>query len=48
MAGDFDGAVAGLDSLLKQPSSLTVPLLRLDPRWDPLRRLPGFQRLAGR
>ena len=48
VAGDFDGAVAGLDSLLKQPSSLTVPLLRLDPRWDPLRRLPGFQRLVGR
>ncbi len=48
MAGDLAGAVAGLDSLLKQPSSLTVSLLRMDPRWDPLRKLPGFQRLVAR
>ena len=48
LAGDLAGAIAGLDSLLRQPSSLTVPLLRLDPRWDPLRGQPGFHRLVGR
>jgi len=48
MAGELDGAVAGLDSLLKQPTLLTVATLRMEPRWDPLRRLPAFQRLLAR
>jgi serine/threonine-protein kinase len=46
MVGDQAGAIAGLDSLLKLPTGLTVAQLRLDPRWDPLRTNPAFQRLV--
>jgi TolB-like protein/Flp pilus assembly protein TadD len=43
--GEFDEAFRLLDHLLAVPSSLTVPMLKLDPAWDPLRQDPRFQAL---
>jgi len=43
--GELDDAVAELEYLLSIPSRVSVPLLRLDPRWDPLRDHPGFKAL---
>ena len=43
--GDAAGAVALLDGLLSRPSPLTVPLLKLNPIWDPIRNDSGFQAL---
>ena len=43
--GEADLAVDQLDYLLSIPSKLSRPLLRLDPRWDPLRDHPRFQAL---
>jgi TolB-like protein/Tfp pilus assembly protein PilF len=43
--GEFDEAFRLLDHLLAIPSSLTVPILKLDPAWDPLRKDPRFQAL---
>lgn len=43
--GEFDEAFRLLDHLLTVPSNLTVPMLKLDPAWDPLRQDPRFQAL---
>jgi tetratricopeptide (TPR) repeat protein len=43
--GDSDGAIAALEQLLSHPGLLSVPVLELDPLWDPLREHPEFQRL---
>jgi TolB-like protein/tetratricopeptide (TPR) repeat protein len=43
--GEYDAAVDRIEYLLSIPSSLSVPRLRLDPRYDPLRELPRFQKL---
>jgi TolB-like protein/Flp pilus assembly protein TadD len=43
--GEFDEAFRLLDHLLAVPSNLTVPMLKLDPGWDPLRQDPRFQAL---
>lgn len=43
--GEFDEAFRLLDHLLVIPSGLTVPMLKLDPAWDPLRKDPRFQAL---
>jgi len=45
MCGDFETALALLDHSLQTPSGVTVPELRLDPIWDPLRADPRFQRM---
>ncbi len=45
MVGEYDAALKALETLLAIPSMMAVPLLRLDPRWKPLRSHPGFQRL---
>jgi len=42
---EFDAAIEQLEYLLSIPSPLSIPLLRVDPIWDPLRRHPRFQRL---
>jgi TolB-like protein/Flp pilus assembly protein TadD len=43
--GEFDEAFRLLDHLLVVPNGLTVPMLKLDPAWDPLRKDPRFQAL---
>ena len=45
MVGEFELAVDQLEVLLSRPSALSVPWLRLDPTWDPLRDHPRFQAL---
>jgi len=44
-AGEFDEAFRLLDHLFTVPSNLTVPMLKLDPAWDPLRQDPRYQAL---
>jgi TolB-like protein/Tfp pilus assembly protein PilF len=43
--GENDEALRLLDHLLTVPSGLTVPTLKVDPIWDPLRKDPRFQAL---
>ncbi len=43
--GEHDEAFRLLDHLLSVPNGLTVPTLKLDPVWDPLRKDPRFQAL---
>jgi tetratricopeptide (TPR) repeat protein len=43
--GRPDAAVADLKRLLGVPSLISVPALRVDPLWEPLRSNPRFQRL---
>jgi len=43
--GEFDDAFRLLDHLLVIPNGLTVPMLKLDPAWDLLRKDPRFQAL---
>jgi len=44
--GERDQAFSLLDHLLITPNGLTVPVLKLDPVWDPLRNDPRFQALV--
>src|SRR6266446_4478900 len=43
--GEFDEAFRLLDHLLVVPNGLTVPMLKLEPMWDPLRKDPRYQAL---
>ncbi len=45
MVGEFDAAIDQLEFLLSIPSELSIPLLRLDPAWNPLRDHPRFKKL---
>jgi len=45
MVDEYDVAIDQLDYLLSIPGTLSVGLLRLDPRWNPLRDHPRFQEL---
>jgi serine/threonine-protein kinase len=47
LVGDPETAIDILEDLLTRPSRLCVPLLRLDPAWDPLRQHPRFKKLVG-
>ena len=43
--GEKDQALQLLDHSLSTPNGMTVPMLKLDPVWDPLRNDPRFQAL---
>jgi serine/threonine-protein kinase len=43
--GETDEAFRLLDHLLSVPNGVPVPMLKLDPVWDPLRKDPRFQAL---
>jgi TolB-like protein/Tfp pilus assembly protein PilF len=43
--GEKDHAFQLLDHSLQTPNGVTVPMLKLDPMWDPLRNDPRFQAL---
>ena len=45
--GEPDAAIALLHHLLTVPyfEPITVPILRADPRWNPLHKVPAFQEL---
>jgi len=45
MVGDFDLAIDQIEYLLSIPGDLSIPLLRLDPVWVPLRDHPRFKKL---
>ncbi|UCF21163.1 MAG: hypothetical protein JSU87_07185 [Gemmatimonadota bacterium] len=45
MIGDSEAAIDQLSLLLSIPGGISVPLLRIDPTWDPLRDHPRFQAL---
>jgi serine/threonine-protein kinase len=46
--GDSGRAIEILDGLLSRPSAVTVPGLKLNPIWDPLRNDPLFQALLNK
>ncbi len=46
--GEADSTVKELGTLLAVPSWISVPLLRADPTWDPVRDDPRFQALVKR
>jgi len=45
MVGKFDAAIDQLEFLLSVPGEMSIPFLRLDPAWDPLRDHPRFKKL---
>jgi TolB-like protein/predicted Ser/Thr protein kinase/Tfp pilus assembly protein PilF len=45
MVGEYDAALDQIEYLLSIPCEFSVPYLRLDPRYDPLRTLPRYQKL---
>ncbi|MBW8041556.1 MAG: protein kinase [Planctomycetes bacterium] len=45
MVGEFDAAIEKLEYLLSIPSETSIPLLRLDPTWAPLRDHRRFKKL---
>jgi serine/threonine-protein kinase len=46
MVGEYDAALDQIEYLLSIPHRyLSVPLLQIDPKWDPLREHPRFKRL---
>jgi serine/threonine-protein kinase len=45
MVGNYDSAIDRLEYLLSIPSDISIPYLRIDPTWAPLRNHPRFQKL---
>ena len=48
MVGNQEAAIQQLDYLLSHPSLISATLLKLDPRWDPLRKNPKFEALLAK
>jgi len=46
MVGEYDAAIDQLEIVLAVPSHTAVPMLRIDPTWNPLRGHPRFQALV--
>jgi len=46
VVGEFDAAIDQLEFLLSRPGEMSIPLLRLDPAWYPLRDHPRFKKLV--
>jgi hypothetical protein len=46
MVDEFDAAIDQLEFLLSRPGEMSIPLLRLDPFWGPLRNHPRFKKLV--
>jgi len=44
LLGDRDAALDRLEYLLSNPSWFSGPLIRVDPRWNPLRDHPRFKK----
>jgi len=44
-SGESDAALNEVERVLAGPANLSVHLLRLDPRWDPIRQHPRFEAL---
>jgi serine/threonine protein kinase/Tfp pilus assembly protein PilF len=45
MVGEYDATIDQLEYLLGIPGELSIPLIRIDPVWDPLRNHPRFKKL---
>jgi serine/threonine-protein kinase len=45
MVGEYDDAIDTIEYLLSRPGLLSIPLIRLDPAWAPLRDHPRFKKL---
>jgi serine/threonine protein kinase/tetratricopeptide (TPR) repeat protein len=45
MVGEYDKALDKIEYLLSIPGELSIPLLKIDPVWAPLRTHPRFQKL---
>jgi tetratricopeptide (TPR) repeat protein len=45
LLNEHDEAINQIEILLSIPSVISAPMCRLDPRWDPLRDHPRFQKL---
>jgi serine/threonine-protein kinase len=46
--GDAKGALDEIEQLLARPSEFSVHMMRLDPRWDPIRDHPRFKALLAK
>ena len=46
MTGEYEAAIDKLSYLLSIPGWLSVPSLKMDPVWNPLRNHPRFQALV--
>jgi non-specific serine/threonine protein kinase len=45
MVGEYDLAIDKLEYLLSIPGELSVPYIKLDPVWQPLLKIPRFQKI---
>jgi hypothetical protein len=48
VTGDKARAIELLDGLLSQPSDLTVPILKFDPRWESLHGDSAFNQMLSK
>ncbi|MEW5900083.1 MAG: protein kinase [Acidobacteriota bacterium] len=48
LLGETEKAVAELEPLLSRPGWMSMPWIRMDPRWDPLRGNPRFEALLAK